>query len=323
MLIDNVIITVEGGSGGNGAISFRRNEGNPMGGPDGGNGGNGGDVYFVGINDLTALDKFQYKKIWKAQDGVPGKKKNLFGKNAPDLIISLPLGTRVTDESGEEILEIEDTERKHLIAHGGKGGRGNNEFKSATNQAPRIAEQGEIGEKKVLALQLRLIADIGLIGLPNAGKSTLLSLLTSAKPKIGDYPFTTLEPNVGMMDGVMLADIPGLIEGASSGKGLGITFLKHIEKTHLLVHCVDAVQPNLLGNYNIVRDEFAKFNPELLTKPEIIILTKTDEISEESLKSQLESLQNTKREILPMSILDDDSVITVRERLLALYREYK
>lgn len=319
MLIDEVHITVKAGKGGDGVVAFKTREGNPKGGPDGGNGGNGGDVYLLGIDDLTALSKFQYKKLWEADEGVPGKRKNLFGRNADDLLITLPVGTFVEDEVSHENFEIIDTITKHLIARGGKGGRGNNEFKSATNQTPRFAEKGESGEEKQLHLILRLIANIGLIGLPNAGKSTLLSLLTSAKPKIGDYPFTTLEPNVGMMEKIMIADIPGLIEGASEGKGLGHKFLKHIEKTQLLVHCIDVSQEDPLKNYAIVRKEFDKFNQELLTKPEIIVLTKMDLITEGELKIKKESLKDLNLPIFVLSVLDDKAVESFKKVLLENY----
>lgn len=319
MLTDEVTITVKGGNGGNGAVSFRQNEGKPKGGPDGGNGGNGGSVYAVGIDDLTALSQFQYKKTLSAEDGVPGKKKNLFGKNAPDLSLKLPLGTMITDEqSGVVIAEIEDTTTPVLLARGGKGGRGNNEFKSATVQAPRFAERGEPGEEKVLHLQMRLIADIGLVGMPNAGKSTLLSSLTNATPKVGDYPFTTLEPNIGVMDGYILADIPGLIEGASSGKGLGIKFLKHIEKTKLLVHCIDASSQDPLEAYLVVRHEFEQFNKELLAKPEIILLTKTDQVDHQEIEDKIKMLRKTKRQVLPVSILDEESIVILKDMLRAL-----
>ncbi len=320
MLIDKVEITIKAGNGGNGAVSFRTREGNPRGGPDGGNGGNGGNVYLQGIDDLTALSPFQHKKVWKADDGVSGKRNNLFGKNADDLTIFLPIGTIVSDENGKVLFEIVDTTR-HLIAKGGIGGRGNNEFKSATNQTPRYAEKGEVGEEKVLQLELKLIAQIGLIGLPNVGKSTLLSLLTNAQPKIGNYPFTTLEPNVGMMDRIMLADIPGLIEGASKGKGLGTTFLKHIEKTELLVHCIDASSFYPLKDYEIIRQEFEKYNPTLLEKKEIIVLTKIDLTNEKKIKDITEELRQKVKKIYLMTAYDDKSIAEFKKELINIYKD--
>jgi GTP-binding protein len=321
MLIDKVVITIKAGNGGNGAVSFRTREGNPKGGPDGGNGGNGGNVYVQGIDDLTALSPFQHKKIWKAEDGISGKRNNLFGKNAEDLIIPLPIGTLVSDQEGKVLFEIIDTSQ-HLVARGGTGGRGNNEFKSATNQTPRYAEKGVVGEEKVFQLELKLIAQVGLIGLPNVGKSTLLSLLTNAQPKIGNYPFTTLEPNVGMMDSVMLADIPGLIEGASEGKGLGTTFLKHIEKTELLVHCIDASSEDPLHDYEVIRHEFTNYNKVLLGKKEIILLTKADLVDEQELNSITKKLQTKAKEIYRISVYDDASVSLFKEELLKTYKEF-
>jgi len=320
MLIDNVTITIKAGDGGKGAVSFRTREGNPKGGPDGGNGGNGGKVYFQGIDDLSALSPFQHKKVWKAEDGVSGKRNNLFGKNADDLIISLPFGTVVSNEQGEVLVEITD-DSKHLIAKGGMGGRGNNEFKSATNQTPRFAEKGGKGEEKILHLELKLIAQIGLIGLPNVGKSTLLSLLTNAQPKIGNYPFTTLEPNVGMMEGIMLADIPGLIEGASTGKGLGITFLKHIEKTGLLVHCIDASSSDPLNDYEVIRKEFRSYSQMLLEKEEILVLTKVDQVDQVQLKIIFEKLRSKTKYIFKISAYDEESVSAFKQELLTLYKQ--
>ncbi len=315
MLIDDVVITVKAGNGGNGAVSFRQNEGNPKGGPDGGNGGNGGDVYLVGVDDLSALKQFQFKKVLKADDGVSGKKKNLFGKNAEDLMIKVPTGTRVTDNTGIFICEIDTANEPFLIARGGHGGRGNNEFKSATNQSPRYAESGERGEEKILRFELRLIADVGLIGLPNAGKSSLLSVLTNATPKIGNYPFTTLEPNIGVMDGVFLADIPGLIEGASGGKGLGIKFLKHIEKTALLVHCIDSSIDDPLKAYKIVREEFEKYNTALLDKPELVVLTKIDVIDEKELEQKKKALLKVTKNLLTVTAYDDQSLQNLKKAI--------
>lgn len=317
MFVDEVAITVKAGNGGNGAATFRHSEGNARGGPDGGNGGNGGSVYLQGVNDITALRPFRYKKVLKADDGVAGQRKNLFGKNAEDLIIPLPLGTRVTDKTTGRVYEIAGTQGKLLIARGGKGGRGNNEFKSATNQAPRFAENGEAGEEKELHLELLLIADAGLIGLPNAGKSSLLSVLTNAAPKIGDYPFTTLEPNLGMLDGTILADIPGLIEGASSGKGLGIKFLKHIERTRILLHCIDASSPDVLRDYETVRKEFAEYNAELLKKKEIIVLTKIDLVSAEEVTRKKEQLKKVNSDIITASVYDDESLERLKRTIVS------
>ena len=318
MLIDDVVITVKAGSGGNGSASLRRNAQTPKGGPDGGNGGNGGNVYAIGVDDVTALRQFQFKKIIKAEDGGKGQKQNLYGKNAEHLYIKVPLGTRISDTHAKWLYEIEDTTTPFLLARGGLGGRGNNEFKSATNQTPRYAESGQPGEEKTLHLELRLIAHIGFIGLPNAGKSSLLSVLTNAEPKIGNYPFTTLEPNLGMMDRLILTDIPGLIEGASTGRGLGIKFLKHIEKTRLLAHCIDASDPDPLATYEIVRKEFASYNKELLEKPEIILLTKADLIDEKELGEKKKLLQKTKRKIYTVSVYDDVSITALQDVLRVL-----
>ena len=304
MLVDNINLTIKAGNGGNGAATFLRNEGNAKGGPDGGNGGNGGNIYFQGENNINDLRQFRYQKKISAEDGVPGKHKKLFGKNGPHLTIFLPLGTRLTD-----------TTTPVLLAKGGRGGRGNNEFKSATNQTPRYAEKGTLGEEKILLLELRIIADVGLIGLPNAGKSSLLSVLTSATPKIGNYAFTTLEPNIGMFGKYTIADIPGLIEGASKGKGLGIEFLKHIEKTKVLVHCIDATDENVEKTYSIVRKEFEQYNSSLLDKPEIILLTKIDLAEEETIKRNIKTMQKTRKKVLTASIYDKKTIDMLEKEL--------
>lgn len=316
MLIDDVTITIKAGDGGNGSASFRRNAQTARGGPDGGNGGNGGDIYFIGTDDLGALSEFQYKKSLKANDGIKGNKQNKHGKNADDLYIKVPLGTKVTDTATGTSVEILDTKNPVLFAKGGKGGRGNNEFKTALLQAPKFAETGEVGEEKVVRLELRLIADIGFIGLPNAGKSSLLAVLTNAQPKIANYPFTTLEPNIGMMDRTALADIPGLIEGAAQGKGLGIKFLKHIEKTKLLVHCIDVTDENPLQTYQTVRKEFEEYKKELLEKPEMILLTKKDLVEEKEIKVREKALKKLGKEILSVSVYDDKSLEDLKIKLL-------
>ncbi|MDP2637711.1 MAG: GTPase ObgE [Candidatus Levybacteria bacterium] len=320
MLVDNIPLIVKAGNGGDGAATFLRNESNARGGPDGGNGGNGGNVYFQGSTNINDLREFRYKKKLAAGDGIPGKHKKLFGKNAENLIIFLPLGTRVTDTASDKVIEITDTASPFLIARGGKGGRGNTEFKSATNQTPRYAERGTMGEEKKLFLELRMIADVGLIGLPNAGKSSLLSVLTNATPKIGSYAFTTLEPNIGMMSKHAIADIPGLIEGASKGKGLGIEFLKHIEKTKVLVHCIDATDENVDKTYSTVRKEFEQYNSSLLDKPEIILLTKTDLADETQIKKNKKILEKKGEKILTASIYDPEGLETLKLALEAILK---
>lgn len=301
MLVDDIIITVTGGKGGDGKVSFRRNAQTSRGGPDGGSGGNGGDVFFQGINDITALNQFQYKKEIKAEEGVGGGKNNKFGRNGKSLTVQIPFGTLVTDLQTYEKIEIEN-ESQILIAKGGAGGKGNNEFKTATLQAPRFAEKGKGGEIKKLRLELRLIADIGIIGLPNAGKSSLLAAVTHARPKIGNYAFTTLEPNLGVMQRFILADIPGLIEGAHSGRGLGIKFLKHIQKTCLLLHCIDASSENVAKDYQTVRNELKEYDKTLLEKTEIIVLTKTDLVTPQKIAANIKKLQGLHKEIIPFSM---------------------
>jgi GTPase len=312
MLVDNVGLTIKAGNGGDGAATFLRNESTAKGGPDGGNGGNGGNIYFQGSNNINDLREFRYKKNITAEDGVAGKKKKLFGKNAKHLTIYLPLGTRITDTISGEIIEIIDTVTPILGARGGKGGRGNTEFKSATNQTPRYAEKGTLGEEKKLFLELRIIADIGLIGLPNAGKSSLLSVLTNATPKIADYPFTTLEPNIGMLEKYAIADIPGLIEGASKGKGLGVEFLKHIEKTKVLVHCIDSSAEDVQKSYSTIRHEFEQYNSSLLDKPEIILLTKIDLTDKDRIKKNMNILEKEGKKVLAVSIYNPESLESLK-----------
>ena len=318
MLVDTVTILVRAGDGGNGAATLRRTAMTSKGGPDGGNGGNGGNVYVRGSNNLRDLRQFRYKKKIIAENGVSGKGDNLFGKNAEHLIVCVPIGTMITDLDTGQVFEITDTTNLILIALGGKGGRGNVEFKTPINQTPRFAEKGTKGEAKRLLFNLKLIADIGLVGLPNGGKSTLLSLLTNANPTIGNYPFTTLEPNLGMFGARSIADIPGLIEGASTGKGLGIQFLKHIEKTQLIVHCIDAGQTDPEKNYEIVRQEFQEYNPVLLTKPEIILLTKTDVVDASTIKKYERLFKKKKKTVLCISIYDEKSIAVLKKTLQKL-----
>lgn len=312
MLIDFVNVNLKAGNGGNGAVSFIRNGQTSKGGPDGGNGGNGGNIFLQGSTNINDLKEFRFKKKIRGIDGIAGGRNNLYGKNAQHITILLPIGTQVTNTKTNQTFEVLD-DKPILIARGGIGGRGNNEFKSATRQAPKFAEPGGTGEEKDFIFEMKIIADAGLAGLPNAGKSSLLAVLTNATPRIGNYPFTTLEPNIGMLEKITLADIPGLIEGASTGKGLGIRFLKHIEKTKIILHCIDSTEENVEKVYEIVRGEFEKYNPILLEKPEIIIFTKKDLATPEKLKDNRKVFKKKKLEILEVSIYDEESLLKLKE----------
>jgi len=282
MFFDEAKIYVKGGDGGNGCVSFRREKYVPFGGPNGGDGGKGGDVYLVVNPHLNTLVAFKRQRHFKAQRGGHGRGKNQTGRSGQDLVIEVPPGTVVRDaKTGEFIADLTEPGQKVLVARGGRGGRGNAAFATPTNQAPRIAERGEPGQERWLHLELKLIADVGIVGVPNAGKSTLLAAVSAARPKIADYPFTTLEPNLGVValdeaTSFVMADIPGLIEGASRGAGLGHTFLRHIERTRLIVHLLDGASPNPLRDYETINEELALFDEKLAAKPQLVVLNKID-----------------------------------------------
>ena len=287
--LDQAKIHIKAGDGGNGACSFRHEKFLEFGGPDGGNGGKGGDVIFVAAPNLNTLIDFRYQQHFKAQKGQPGAGRNCTGAGGEDLVIKVPIGTEVTDETGEVVIaDFTKEGQTFVIAKGGLGGRGNDSYKSSTNQAPRRADPGEPGEELAVWLKLKLIADIGLIGMPNAGKSTLLTAVTKARPKIANYPFTTLHPHLGvtMIDGkeILMADIPGLIEGASEGIGLGTKFLKHVERCSVLIHLIDGTEPNPFETYQAIRNELKNYADKLAKKPEIIAINKCDCIDEDTLK---------------------------------------
>ncbi len=291
--IDEVSITAISGHGGPGAITFRREKSIPFGGPDGGDGGRGGSVIIIADEGINTLINFRGKKVFKAEDGEPGSGRQLNGKDGLDYILKVPVGTIIRNaETGALIADLKSHEESVIIAEGGNGGRGNINFKSSVNQAPRIAQPGLPGEELYLNLELKLIADLALIGLPNAGKSTLISVISAARPKIADYPFTTLEPNLGVVTlgerSFVVADIPGLIEDASIGKGLGVKFLKHIERTSALVHLVDVSwcldEFEAFEQYVVVRTELEKYSEDLALKREIVCLTKIDAMTEEEIK---------------------------------------
>lgn len=312
MLIDKVEVVFKAGSGGHGKVSFRRNNK----GPDGGNGGRGGSVYVRAVNDIFLLNQFGQDAIVEANHGQPGGNNQKTGHAADDVIVNLPIGTSVIDKKTHSVVcELTKSEETILICKGGKGGKGNTEFKTAEETAPKFAEQGEKGQKLDAILSLKLIADFGLIGLPNAGKSSLLNELTNANAKVGNYQFTTLEPNLGVIKNKVIADIPGLIEGAADGKGLGIAFLKHIEKVGVLLHCISAESTDVLKDYETIRAELGKFNPKMLDKKEIILITKTDLVEEKVLQSLIKNLKSVGNPTLPVSIHDFESLEEIKRFL--------
>ena len=295
-MIDRVEIYVKGGDGGNGVVGFRREKFVPYGGPDGGNGGVGGSAYLVGDGNISTLLGFRYKKQFRVERGSPGKGKNMHGKRGADLFIKVPLGTQVRrkkEEGGEELIaDVLEHGQQVLVAKGGRGGFGNAHFATSTNQAPRNAEKGKPGEEGWLVLDLKLIADVGLVGYPNAGKSTLLSAVSKARPKIADYPFTTTEPVLGVVgmnyQSFVLADIPGIIEGAHQGRGLGLDFLRHIERTKVLIQLVDGSSADPLSDLRKVEAELEAYEPTLKDRPRIVAINKIDLPEVRSRLSQLE-----------------------------------
>ena len=299
MFTDYVKITAKAGNGGNGAISFRHEKYVAAGGPDGGDGGKGGEIYFVVDQDANTLIDFRYKKKFKAENGNNGEGARRFGKSGEDLYIKVPIGTIIKDAKTERVLaDLSEKNQKALILHGGRGGKGNSNFATATRQAPRFAQDGEDGEEKELILELKLLADVGLIGFPNVGKSTLLSIVTDAKPKIADYHFTTLDPNLGVVkkeygESFVIADIPGVIEGASEGIGLGTQFLRHIERTRLLLHVIDVSGSegrNPVEDFYTINNELKKYSQKLSERKQIIVANKIDSMQDESLYNNLEKL---------------------------------
>jgi GTP-binding protein len=328
--IDEVLITVRSGDGGKGCVSFRREKFIPRGGPDGGDGGKGGSVFFRATERLATLIDFKYRRLFRARNGDPGRGKNQTGKNGKDIVIEVPVGTLLYDEeTGREIADLVRDGQEVLLLEGGQGGKGNQHFATSTNRAPRMAQPGIPGEEKRLRLSLKSLADIGLIGLPNAGKSTLLSRLTTAKPKIADYPFTTLIPNLGVMTlaedkKLTVADIPGLIEGASEGKGLGHRFLKHIERTSLLLHVMDityAPAHSLLEDFLVVRKELEDYHVNVAEKDQMVVITKIDLYSSQhrDVREVQKALQDLGLESCPVSAVTGQGL---EELKTALFRKF-
>ncbi len=309
MFLDEVLVKVHGGKGGDGIVAFRREKYVPLGGPSGGNGGRGGSVIFVGEEGINTLGNFRYTRIIKALNGENGKNKNQHGKGAKNTYVKVPLGTIVKTTDGAYLGEITHHQEELVVAHGGRGGRGNTAFKSNKNQAPQFSERGLPGETRELKLELKMIADVGLIGFPNAGKSTIISVISNAKPKIADYPFTTLTPNLGVVlhndYDFVAADIPGLIENASLGQGLGFQFLKHIERCRVFVHVVDISSDNPYQNYLIVNQELAKYNEELLNRPQVVVLNKVDLLTEEKINQIKEKFN---RDVILLSAITHQGI---------------
>jgi GTP-binding protein len=325
MFIDQVNIYVKSGKGGDGMVHFRREKFEPRGGPDGGDGGKGGDVIFEVKSTLNSLSHFRPKQQFAANEGKGGGGSQLTGKSADDLIISVPPGTIIYDaETGALLGDLTEAGQQLLVCKGGRGGRGNQHFATSRNQAPRTAERGEPHEEKMIRLELKLIADIGIIGLPNAGKSSLLSVLTNAKPKIGDYPFTTLEPNLGVakLDDettVVMADIPGLIEGAHEGAGLGHDFLRHIQRTRVLIHMIDGLSEDPLADFSQINTELSLFDTKLGNKPQVVVINKIDQPDvQEKLKDIEKSFKKKKIEIITASAM---ARTNTRDVLVSAYKK--
>lgn len=330
--IDEVNIHIRSGDGGHGCVSFRREKYVPKGGPDGGNGGRGGHVYAVGSLRKNTLVHFRGKKSYKAQTGFGGEGAQRDGAAGEDIFLEVPLGTIIRDETtGEVLADLKEEDSPVLLARGGRGGLGNTFFKSSTNQAPRFAQDGTPGQAFDLKLELKLLADVAIIGLPNGGKSTLISRLSAAKPRIADYPFTTLEPNLGVTTlgdlSLCLADIPGLIEGASQGKGLGIRFLKHIERSRALVHLIDCSclidEFEVLDAYMTIREELGNYSEKLLQRREIICLTKIDAMTEEEIERFRKFLeQNLDKKVLPISSVSGQNLEKLKSLIFKAVEAY-
>jgi len=325
MFVDRVNVTLQAGDGGDGVTSFRHEKFRKMGGPDGGDGGDGGDVVLAASRNQNTLAALRYKKLLKAESGRAGGKARKHGKSGQDLEVAVPVGTVVADKTGEVLVDLTTDGQKTIIAHGGQGGFGNAHFVSSTRQAPRVAEKGEKGQTVDAVLELKMIADVGIVGLPNAGKSTLLSVISNAKPEIADYPFTTLVPNLGVVDidrqiSLLFADIPGLIEGASQGKGLGDEFLRHVERTSVLVHLIDAYSDDIAQAYTTVLAELQEYKIDLSKKPQLVVLTKTEGLDKKELEPLIKQLKKVTPRGTPILAISSASRQGLPELLRAVQK---
>ncbi len=320
--LDQAKINLKAGNGGSGSASFRREKFVEFGGPDGGDGGDGGSILFEAERNLNTLIDYRYSQHFKAENGKPGSKKNKTGANGKDLVLKVPIGTQIYEEDNNTIIyDFKKNNEKYLVASGGKGGLGNVRFKSSTNRAPRKKTDGKKGEEFWIWLQLKIIADVGIIGLPNAGKSSLLASLTRAKPKIANYPFTTINPNLGVAyynnKEVTLADIPGLVEGAHKGIGLGDKFLRHIERCKILLHLIDVTENDLAENYQKIRSELKSYDLSLSKKKEIIYFNKSDLVEKKILKQKLDIFcKKIKKKYKIISVFKKDDIQTIKKVLV-------
>lgn len=327
--LDEAKIYLKSGNGGNGCIAFRREANAPFGGPNGGNGGRGGDIILKAVKDLNTLIDYRYTQHFRAQSGEQGKGSLRDGKSGENMILNVPIGTQIFLEDGKTmILDIMDENFNQTLLKGGDGGFGNHHFKSSTNRAPRKSTPGWPGEEMWVWLKLKLICDVGLVGLPNAGKSTFLAASTRAKPKIADYPFTTLKPQLGVAyvndKEFVISDIPGLIEGASEGHGLGHRFLKHVERSRVILHLVDGTDENFLKNYSVIRKELKNYSELLADKEEIVCLNKIDAIPPEEVEKKVKSLQRkSNSKVIPISGVSGAGVKEALRRLLEVVEKYK
>lgn len=321
--IDKTKVLIRAGAGGDGKMSFRQEKFISKGGPDGGDGGHGADVVFLASRNQNTLAAFRYQRELQAENGLPGGKNKMHGRSGKDLIVPVPVGTVVIDSKGNELADLTEDGQTAVIAKGGKGGFGNAHFVSSRRQAPKFAEKGEDGEEMEATLELKMIADVGLVGLPNAGKSTLLARISNARPEIANYPFTTLTPNLGMVDidkevALLFADIPGLIEGAAEGKGLGHEFLRHIERTAVILHLIDAYNDDIAVAYTTIQNELKAYDIDLSARPQIVVLNKVDGLDEDMVADLTEQLKKVTPENTPIYAISAASGQGIREMLYAV-----
>lgn len=328
MFVDKVTVQIKAGDGGDGKLNFRHEKFVDKGGPDGGDGGHGGDVVLQASRNQDTLAMFRFQKRIEAEAGHPGDKRRKHGRNGANLDVAVPVGTMVFDSSGELLADLNEDGLEIVIAKGGKGGYGNAHFVSSTRQAPQVAEKGEKGDELEANFELKMIADVGLVGLPNAGKSTLLSIVSNARPEIANYPFTTIRPNLGMVEidkqhTLLFADIPGLIAGASEGKGLGDEFLRHVERTNVLVHLIDIYNDDIIDSYKTIQSELAAYEVDLTDRPQIVALTKIEGLDDDIVQDKLKDLKKAVPKNTKLFAISAQGGQQVRELLFAVNDEVK